>query len=99
MKALRTVFAVIPGAESAVSAVKAHQALPLADRSKLVGVHVSPLAISYGLATDLALASYIEAQIEAAEEERKSAEAAFKRACEQAGIAYEWRADTAMPAR
>lgn len=96
MRALRTVFAVVAGAEVADRAVKAYQALPLAEPTKLIGVHVSPIAISYGVATDAALASYIEAQMEAVEEERKTAEAAFKAACERAGISYEWRSGQAM---
>jgi nucleotide-binding universal stress UspA family protein len=96
MRTLRTVFAVVPGAESVALLLRAYQALPLANRSRLVCLYVSPLAIAYGMATDLALATYIEAQVQAAEEEREAAEAAFRRAAEKAGIAFEWRADTAM---
>lgn len=93
MIGLRTVFAVIAAADAAESAVAAFQALPLADRAKLVGVHVAPLAITYGLASDMALASFIEAQIAAADEERKSAEAAFLAAGRKAGIDFDWRAE------
>lgn len=90
---MRTVFAVIPAAAATKSTIAAFQALPLADNAKLVGLHVTPLAITYGLASDIALATYIEAQIAAADETREESEAAFKDACEQAGITYEWRAE------
>ncbi len=89
---MKTVFAVIPAAEAVASAIAGFQALPLADNAKLVGLHVTPLAITYGLASDLALASYIEAQIAAAEQEREKAEAVFNDACQRAGITAEWRA-------
>ena len=95
MNRVRSVFAVIPAGEAAAGAVAAFQALPLADNAKLVGLHVSPLAITYGLVTDITLASFIEAQIAAADEERKAAESAFRRACQQAGIAFDWRAEKA----
>ena len=93
MTGIRTVFAVIPAADAAEGAVAAFQALPLADNARLVGLHVAPLAITYGLATDMALASFIEAQMAAADEERKAAEAAFAAAARAAGIASEWRAE------
>ena len=93
MTGVRTVFAVVPAAAAAESAVAAFQALPLADNARLVGLHVAPLAITYGLATDMALASFIEAQMAAADEERKAAEAAFLGAAKKAGIAFEWRAE------
>ena len=93
---LRTIFAVIPAAQGAEPAVQAYKALPLGDRSKLVGLHVSPSAVSYGLGADLALASYIEAQIAAAAEEVEAAGAAFTQACEQAGVQFEWRAEKAL---
>lgn len=90
---MRTVFAVIPAAEAASAAVAGFQALPLDDKARLVGLHVTPLAISFGMTADMGLASYIEAQLAAAEEEREKAEAAFSRACGKAGIAHEWRAE------
>lgn len=93
MTGLRTVFAVIPAGEAAEGAVAAFQALPLAERAKLTGVHVAPLAITYGLATDMALASFIEAQIAAADDERKAAETAFLAAAGKAGIDFDWRAE------
>jgi len=92
---IRTVFAIIPAAQAAESAVAAFQALPLGDNAKLVGVHIAPIAITYGLATDVALASFIEAQIAAADEERKEAEEAFTAACRAAGVSFEWRAEKA----
>ena len=93
MIGLKTVFAVIPAAEAAETAVKAFQALPLAGGARLVGLHVAPLAVTYGLATDMALATLIEAQIAAADHERKAAEAAFSMAAQKAGIDYGWRAE------
>lgn len=90
---MRKIFAIIPAAETAGTAVAAFQALPLADNARLVGLHVTPLAISYGLASDIALASYIEAQIAAADQERERAEAAFKDICTRAGVAFEWRTE------
>jgi nucleotide-binding universal stress UspA family protein len=90
---MRTVFAVVPAASGVESAVAGFQALPLADNPKLVGLHVAPLTITYGLGADIALASYIEGQIAGADQEREEAEAAFSRACQQAGIAFEWRAE------
>lgn len=96
MTTLRTIFAVIPSAQGAVPAVEAYRALPVGDRGKLVGLHVSPSPVSYGLGTDIALAAYLEAQIAAAEEEIETAKAAFIKACEQAGIPYEWRAAKAL---
>lgn len=98
MTGVRTVFAVIPAAGAAESAVAAFQALPLADQARLVGLHVAPLAITYGLATDMALVSFIEAQMAAADDERKAAEAAFAGAAKKAGIAFEWRAEKAPDA-
>ena len=41
----------------------------------------------------MALASFIEAQIAAADEERKAAEAAFSAAARKAGIDFDWRAE------
>lgn len=96
MTTLRTIFAVIPSAQGAVPAVEAYRALPVGDRGKLVGLHVSPSPVSYGLGTDIALAAYLEAQIAVAEEEIETAKAAFIKACEQAGIPYEWRAAKAL---
>jgi nucleotide-binding universal stress UspA family protein len=93
MSGIRTVFAVIPAADAAEAAVAAFQALPLGENARLVGVHVAPLAVTYGLATDMALASFIEAQMAAADEERKAAEAAFAAAAKAAGIVSEWRAE------
>ena len=93
MTGVRTVFAVVPAAPAAESAVAAFQALPLAENARLVGLHVAPLAITYGLATDMALASFIEAQMAAADEEKKAAEAAFQVAAKKAGIAFEWRSE------
>jgi nucleotide-binding universal stress UspA family protein len=90
---MRTVFAVIPAGHAAACAVAGFQALPVADNAKLVGLHVAPLTITYGLGADIALAAYIEAQIAAADEEREEAEADFTRACEQAGVTFEWRAE------
>jgi nucleotide-binding universal stress UspA family protein len=93
MIGLRTIFAVIPAAEAAESAVMAFKALPIVDHARLIGVHVAPLAITFGLATDIVLVSFIEAQIAAADEERKAAEAAFLTAGRKAGIDFEWRAE------
>ncbi len=93
MTGVRTVYAVVPAAAAAEGAVAAFQALPLADKARLVGLHVAPLAITYGLATDMALASFIEAQMAAADDERKAAEAAFVGVAKKAGIAFEWRAE------
>jgi nucleotide-binding universal stress UspA family protein len=96
MRTLRSVFAILPAAAGVDCALNAYKALPLADRSKLIGLHVSPLANTYGLGADIVVAGYIEAQIEAAEEEKRTTEAAFKEACEKAGIVYEWRAKSAL---
>lgn len=96
MTKIATAFAVIPAAQAAEAAVAAFQALPLAENAKLIGLHVAPIAVSYGLVTDMALASYIEAQIGAAEEERKTAETAFHKACREAGVAWEWRTEKAL---
>src|SRR5215208_564050 len=93
MTGLRTVFAIVPAAEAAESAVAAFKALPVADHARLIGVHVAPLAITFGLATEMALASFIEAQIAAADEERKAAEAAFLNVARKAGIDFDWRAE------
>lgn len=93
MRGIRTIFAVIPAADAAESAVAAFKALPLQERAKLVGVHVAPLAITYGLVADFALASFIEAQIEAADQERKAAEAGFLAAARGAGVDFDWRAE------
>jgi nucleotide-binding universal stress UspA family protein len=90
---MRTVFAVIPAAQAAARAAEAFQALPHIADAKLVGLHVSPLTISYGIAGDIGVASFIEAQIAAADQEREEAEAAFAQACRQSGIAFEWRAE------
>lgn len=95
---LKTVFAIIPAGEATTAALAAFRALPLADNARLVGMHVSPVAVRYGLVTDMVLASYIEAQMEAANEERKTAEAAFTAECQRAGIAFEWRAEKAFDA-
>ena len=89
---MRTVFAVIPAAAAARSAVAAFQALPCGDNARLIGLHVTPLAITYGLVADASLASYIGTQLQAAEQEAENAAAAFSAACEEAGIAFEWRA-------
>jgi nucleotide-binding universal stress UspA family protein len=96
MNSIRTVFAVIPAAAAADSAVAAFQALPAADKSRLIGVHVAPIAMTYGLGGDIVLASYIEAQIAAADEQRKAAQAAFERACSKAGLAFDWRTGKAI---
>jgi nucleotide-binding universal stress UspA family protein len=93
MTSLKSIFAIIGAVGSAECAVKTFQALPLGDRAKLVAVHVSPIAIAYGLVSDMAVAGYIEAEIEAADEQRSAAEADFTEACEQAGIPFEWRAE------
>jgi nucleotide-binding universal stress UspA family protein len=90
----RTVFAVLSTPASVDAAIAAMTALPPAD--KLVGLHVAPLAPAYGLVTDMALAAYIEAQMQAIEAERTATEKAFVRACGAAGFAYEWRAATAL---
>jgi nucleotide-binding universal stress UspA family protein len=87
-----TVFAIIPAASAAASALAGFRALRPADNAKLIGLHVVPIAVNYGLVADIALASFIEAQVEAAKAEREAAQASFSAACEQAGIHYEWRA-------
>jgi nucleotide-binding universal stress UspA family protein len=91
MTGIRTIFAVIPAAQCVESAIAAYSALPLADRSKLVGLHITPIAVSYGLGADIALAGVIAAQIEAADAERKLAEAAFEEACAKTAVPHEWR--------
>lgn len=96
MTDISTVFSIIPAGPAAKAAVSAFQALPLAGNAKLIGVHVAPIAVTYGLVADAALASFIEAQIAAADEERRIAEAAFAVACRQAGVAFEWRAEKAV---
>ncbi len=96
MTGLRTIFAVIAAGEAAENAVTAFQALPLGDHARLTGVHVAPLAVTYGLATDMALASFIEAQIAAADDERKAAETAFLAAARKAGIDCDWRAEKSL---
>ena len=96
MSDISTVFAIIPAAAAAETCIAAFRALPLSGNARLVGLYVAPIAVTYGLATDIVLASYIEAQIAAAEEERKSAETAFSAACERAGLSFEWRADKAL---
>ena len=52
MLGLRTIFAIIPVAEAAESAVAAFKALPVADRPRLIGVHVAPLALPVEEAKD-----------------------------------------------
>jgi nucleotide-binding universal stress UspA family protein len=96
MTGLKTVFAVVPAAAGVAPVVSAFRALPLASDAKLVGVHVSPLAVRYGLIADMALAGYIEAQVAAAQEEQSAAEAAFEHACREAGIEYDWRVDRTL---
>ena len=49
MKALRTIFAIIASNQGVRCALAAYKALPLGDKSRLIGLHVSPIAISYGL--------------------------------------------------
>jgi nucleotide-binding universal stress UspA family protein len=92
MTAPRTVFAVISSADATGPAIAGFKALPVDGNAKLIGLHVVPIAVNYGLVADIALASFIEAQVEAAKQERESTRAAFSAACEQAGIPYEWRA-------
>jgi nucleotide-binding universal stress UspA family protein len=92
---MRTVFAIVPAGAASEPAVAAFQALPLAHNPRLVGLHVAPIAFTYGLAADMALAAFIEAQIAAADEERRLAEAAFSDTCRRAGITFEWRAERA----
>lgn len=93
---LRTIFAVVPAPAAAAPLLQAFQALPLGENAKLVGLHVAPFAPSYGLATDLAIGAYIEAQTQAIEEEMEAAKAAFVKACEAAGISYDWRSQRAI---
>jgi nucleotide-binding universal stress UspA family protein len=95
MTGLRTIFAVVPEAQCVESVLAAYSALPLANRSKLVGLHVSPIAVSYGLGADIVLAGVIAAQIEAAEAEKRLAEEAFGQACAKAGVPCEWRTQSA----
>ena len=91
MTALRTVFSVIPEAQAVECALRVFKALPLADSDRLVGLFVPSQGIFYGVGFDGGGAELVAAQIEAAEEEQKAIENVFKPACEQAGIAYEWR--------
>ena len=93
MNTLRTVYAIVPVASGVNSVVAAYKALPLAERSRL---HMSPPAVTYGLITDIALTSFIEAQVEACKEEQEKAAAAFRQACQQVGIESEWRADQCL---
>jgi nucleotide-binding universal stress UspA family protein len=95
---LNTVFAVVPAAPAAGAAVAAFRALPTGTNAKLVGMHVSPVGVSIGLVTDIAISSYIEAQAEAAAKERDAAREAFSKACEQAGIVFEWRSTQSLDA-
>lgn len=96
MTELRSVFAVMPAAAAVETAVAAFRALPLGSHARLTGLHVAPITLRYGLAADIALASFIEAQLAASEEERETAKAAFTTACEKAGISFGWRAGKAL---
>jgi nucleotide-binding universal stress UspA family protein len=91
-----TVFAIMPAAAAAETSIAAFRALPLSGSARLVGLYVAPVPVTFGPVTDIALASYIEAQFAAAKEESRSAEKAFSTACERASLAFEWRADRAL---
>ena len=95
MVSLRTIFAIIPSAQTVQTVIKAFKELPLDNRARMVGVHVSPTPVAYGLISDIALNTLIAAQIEAAETERISSEQAFAEACQREGVSYEWRANKA----
>jgi nucleotide-binding universal stress UspA family protein len=90
--ALRTIAAVLSSEAATKPALAGFRALPVAENVKLIGLHLVPVAVNYGLIGDIALASFIEAQVEAAKAEREAVRASFSAACEQAGIHYEWRA-------
>ena len=96
MVTLRTVFSIIPAAAAARSAVAGFRSLPTEGNARLIGLYFAPIALNYGLVDDLALASFIEAQVEAAKTEREASQAAFSAACERAGIPFEWRAAQAF---
>ena len=96
MSTFSNIFAIMPAAAAADTCIAAFRALPLSGSARLVGLYVAPVPVTFGLVTDIALASYIEAQFAAAEEESRSAERAFSAACERAGLAFEWRADKAL---
>ena len=95
MVSLRTIFAIIPSAQTVQPVIKAFKELPLDNRARLVGVHVSPTPVAYGVISDIALNTLIAAQIEAAETERISSERAFAEACTRDSVSYEWRANKA----
>jgi nucleotide-binding universal stress UspA family protein len=95
-RTISIVFAVLPAAAAVESAVAAFQALPLADKARLIGVHVSPIAIAYGIGAEMAITAFIEAQMAAAEEERTTTRAVFEQACAKAGFAYDWRAENSI---
>ena len=78
-----TVFAVISAAAATAPALAGFRALPTAEDARVIGLHVAPIAMNYGLVADIALASFIEAQVEAAKVERQAAQATFSAACEQ----------------
>lgn len=91
MTSFKTVFAVVPTGAAAETATTGFRALPTGKNAKLVGIHVSPIPMTYGLVTDIALASFIESQIRAVSEEREATQEAFSIACQSAGVPFEWR--------
>lgn len=96
MNTLNSIYAIVPSAAAAPRVGTAAAALPGGERRRLVGVHVAPLAVSYGLVTDMAVASYIEAQQDAIDEENRESERAFRKAAETVAIPCEWRSDTTI---
>jgi nucleotide-binding universal stress UspA family protein len=96
MKSISTVFAVLPAAAAVETAVAAFQALPLAAKAKLIGIHVSPISTAYAMGAEMAIAALVEAQMAAIEEERKTTRAAFEKAGAKAGLAYDWRAENSF---
>jgi nucleotide-binding universal stress UspA family protein len=93
---LKTVLMVIPSAKSVDCALRAYKALPSAEARKLIAMHVSPIAVSYGLGADMVLAGFIQAQRQAIKQEQMATAAAFAQACQRAGLAYEWRAEESL---
>lgn len=93
MVSLKSIFAIVPSAHAVQTVIKGFKALPTDNRSRLVGVHPSPMPVAYGLASDIALNTLIAAQTEAAETERISSERAFAEACTREAISYEWRSN------
>ena len=86
-----TMVAVFPSASSIPAAVAAYQALSPSGKGKLVGLMIAPTVVPNLPPTETILPGFIEAQIDANQREIAAAGASFAAACDQAGIACEWR--------